>query len=60
MRFPWLAQAEAMLPVHTAGMGLNLSCFPDDAIHVSGFGGEAGSVTLFDMVPQVDTVLRRG
>jgi hypothetical protein len=49
-----------MLSVHNVGMKLNLNCFPDDVIHVSGFGGEAGNVTLLDVVPQVDTVLHHG
>jgi hypothetical protein len=33
-----------MHPVHIVGMELNLNCLPDDAIHVSGFGGEDGGV----------------
>lgn len=35
-RFPCLTKVETLLPVHTE---LSLSRFPDDAIHVSGFGG---------------------
>jgi hypothetical protein len=35
---------EVILPVHIVEMELNLNRFPDDAIHVSGFGGEDGGV----------------
>jgi hypothetical protein len=41
-RFPSLAQIEAILPIRIVGMELILSHLPDDAIHVSGFGGEDG------------------
>jgi hypothetical protein len=43
-RFPWLAETEAILPVHIVGMELNLNRLPDDAILVPGFGGEDGGV----------------
>jgi hypothetical protein len=49
-----------MLHLHTVGLELILNCFPDDVIHISGFGGEAVNVALLDVVPQVDTVLWRG
>lgn len=42
--FTWLAQMETIFPVHIVGMELNINCFPDDAIHGSGFGGEEGGV----------------
>jgi hypothetical protein len=42
------------------GVELNLSCIPDDAVHVSGLGGEDGGVLLLDAVPQVYTMLRHG
>jgi hypothetical protein len=38
-------------------MELNLSHLLDDAILVSGFGGEDGGLGQLDVVPQVDSVL---
>jgi hypothetical protein len=41
-------------------MELNLNRLPDEAIHISGFGGADGGAVLLDAVPQVDTVLCHG
>jgi hypothetical protein len=35
---------ELILPVHRVGTELSLNRLPDDAIHVSGFGGQDGGV----------------
>jgi hypothetical protein len=38
-------------------MDLNLNCLPDDAVHISGFGGEYAGVMDLDVVPEADAVL---
>jgi hypothetical protein len=56
-RFMWLAYAGAILSVHVIGMEFNLSCLPDDTVHMSGFSGEdAGVMELYE-VSQVDVML---
>jgi hypothetical protein len=34
------AYDQALLPVHDVGMELNLSCLPDESVHVLEFGGK--------------------
>jgi hypothetical protein len=43
-RFPWLAQAQAILPVQIVWMELKVTRLPDNAIHVSEFGEQNGGV----------------
>jgi hypothetical protein len=35
----------------------NPSCLPDDAVHMSGFGGDDAGVMELDAMSQVDTVI---
>jgi hypothetical protein len=59
-KFLYVAEAEAIFPVHISGIGLNLSCLLDDTIHVPVFGGEDAGVVELDAGPQADTVLHHG
>jgi hypothetical protein len=38
-------------------MEFNLSCLPDDTVHVSGFSGEDVGVMELDEVSEVDVIL---
>jgi hypothetical protein len=51
--FPQTAWEGATLPAHIIGMELNLNHLPDDAVHISRFGG-------VNVVPQADAVLHHG
>jgi hypothetical protein len=41
-------------------MELNLNGLPNDAIHVSGLGGEDGGVVKLNAVSEVDAVFSHG
>jgi hypothetical protein len=41
-------------------MELNLNGFPDDAIHISGLGGEDGGIVKLNAVSQVDAMFSHG
>jgi hypothetical protein len=41
-------------------MELNLNHLPDDAVHISRFGGENVGAMELDVVPQADAVLHHG
>jgi hypothetical protein len=44
---------EVILSVHVVGMVLNLSRFPDDLVHASGFFGQITGVLQLHMMAQV-------
>jgi hypothetical protein len=58
--FPRLAQGETFFSVHIVRMDLNLSCFPNEAFHASGFLGQDTGVIKQDVVTQVNCVLCHG
>ena len=43
-RFPWCAESQAILPVHTVWVQLKPKCLTDKSVHVTGFGREDLSV----------------
>jgi hypothetical protein len=51
-----MTSSEAILPVHVVRVELDLSGFPDQPVHVSGFGGQDLGVLELDMMSPADAM----
>jgi hypothetical protein len=55
-----ITETEATLSVDIIGVEFNLNDLPDDAVHMSGFHDEDGSIVELNTMPLVETVFSYG
>jgi hypothetical protein len=59
-RLPRFTETEATLSVDIVGVEFNLSGLPENAVHISGFRGEDGTIVELNAVSLVATVFSYG